>query len=110
MNKLTKDLAEALRDGTLAGTDVKAPDETDGAAVSRILGMADQFIEDWRDDQRDVGVADPDLDEREREWAYWRPRIVACVNACAGMSTEQLEELDNGQLADIGHYWLRDSK
>lgn len=70
---------------------IKRPDESDEAAVDRVLGIADQFMEDWRKDAQDGGdPKDQDLVEREAEWHYWRPRILACVNACAGIPTVAL--------------------
>lgn len=50
------------------------------ADADRLLGLADQFLEDWketdRDDRRDGGV-DPDLVERQAEFAAIRPLFVA---------------------------------
>lgn len=61
--------------------------ENDGATVDRLLGLADQCLEDWREDANDGGDPhDTDLIERETEWEHWRPRIVACVNACQGVA------------------------
>ena len=70
---------------------VKAAGETDRAAADRILGLADQCIEEWRADAEDGGDPnDEELIEREAEWRYWRPRLIACVEACAGIPTEDL--------------------
>lgn len=53
-----------------------------GMTVDRLLGMADQFIEDWNDD----APHDPTMLERKGEWDEWRPRIVACVEACVAIA------------------------
>ena len=53
-----------------------------GMTVDRLLGLADQFLEDWEDDP----PKDPTLLERKAEWDEWRPRIVACVEACVAIA------------------------
>lgn len=74
-----------------------ADPDGDAATAERLLGLADQFLEDWQqDDGRDAD--DGELAERKQEWAQWRPRILACVNACQGIPTELLESLDPGEL------------
>lgn len=58
-----------------------APGETIGETVDRLLGMADQFLEDWRESVDDDTARDSDLDEREKEWEAVRPLILQRVNA-----------------------------
>ena len=61
--------------------------ETPAKAVDRLLGMADQFLDDWESEERDGGDED-ELQEaitRFQEWQKWRPIIVAAVEAqCIG--------------------------
>lgn len=75
-----------------AQVSVPHPSRTaDGQTVDRLLGLADQFMADWREDVDDCASAhDADLVEREAEWVQWRPRIIACVNAVAGIGTDLL--------------------
>lgn len=42
-----------------------------------------------------------------RDYANAR-RIVAAVNAVAGMTTEELESFGHGELAEMGRAWLAD--
>lgn len=58
-----------------------APGETIGETVDRVLGMADQFLEDWRESVDDDTARDSDLEEREQEWGVVRPLILQRVNA-----------------------------
>lgn len=58
-----------------------APGETIGETVDRVLCMADQFLEDWRESVDDDTARDSDLDEREQEWETVRPLILQRVNA-----------------------------
>ncbi|ERJ38673.1 hypothetical protein L810_6890 [Burkholderia sp. AU4i] len=58
------------------------------ADADRLLGLADQFLEDWketdRDDRRDGG-ADPELVERQAEYAAIRPLFVAAPEMFAAI-------------------------
>lgn len=49
------------------------------ADVDRILGLADQFLEDWEDCQKDEHPddRDPDCAERRREFDALRPLLLA---------------------------------
>lgn len=58
------------------------------ADAERVLGLADQFLENWketdRDDRRDGGV-DPELVERQAEYAAIRPLFVAAPEIFAAI-------------------------
>ncbi len=82
--------------------------ETDVQTADRLLGLADQFLDDWRESVEDYSEDDADVSEREAEWKQWRPRILACIDACAGMSTEEIQGLGNGELAACAQNWLRE--
>lgn len=60
------------------------------ADADRLLGLADQFLEDWketdRDDRRDGG-ADPELVERQTEFAAIRPLFVAAPEMFSALQT-----------------------
>ena len=47
--------------------------------VDRIVGIADQFLEDWStsDSEQPASDRDPALPERENEWDTVRPLLVA---------------------------------
>ncbi len=45
--------------------------------VDRVLGIADQFLEDWAEDAVQSGKRDPDYEERSEEWKVLRPLLVA---------------------------------
>ncbi|WP_176000282.1 hypothetical protein [Burkholderia vietnamiensis] len=71
------------------------------ADADRLLGLADQFLEDWketdRDDRRDGGV-DPELVERQAEYAAIRPLFVAAPEMLAAIQElfPSLELLPDG--------------
>lgn len=72
----------------------------DGQVAHNLLGMADQFISDWRKDVDTCGGPDDaELVEREAEWVQWRPRILACVNALAGVDIAVLERGNREEIA-----------
>lgn len=62
----------------------------DTAAAERLLGLGDQFIENWIADQADVPAAekDPDLAERKAEWEAIRPVLAsapALLSTCVAI-------------------------
>ena len=72
----TKQLADALRDAQRA-----QPVSVTTMDVDRVLGMADQFLEDWRESVDDDTARDSELEEREQEWSVIRALILHRVNA-----------------------------
>lgn len=84
---------------TAVTTQAQEATEPDAATVDRLLGLADQFLADWKDTDSDEhpNDRDPDLPEREAEWAEWRPRIVACVQACTGIPTDVLQVISEAR-------------
>ena len=97
----TKQLADALRDAILCVDPHQNPETfkcaRDALAaydaqqaqpvsvttmdVDRVLGMADQFLEDWRESVDDDTARDSELEEREQEWSVIRALILHRVNA-----------------------------
>ena len=97
----TKQLADALRDvilcvdphhnpetfkcarDALAAYDAQQaqPVSVTTMDVDRVLGMADQFLEDWRESVDDDTARDSELEEREQEWSVIRALILHRVNA-----------------------------
>lgn len=45
--------------------------------VDSLLGLADQFLEDWAEDAVQAGKPDPDYEERMAEWTATRPVLLA---------------------------------
>ena len=62
-----------------------------GMTVDRLLGLADQFLSDWEE----YSPKDPTLLERKAEWDEWRPRIVACVEACVAIAVMEAHSIDS---------------
>jgi hypothetical protein len=80
--------------------------ETRVQTCDRLLGMADQFLEDWRVSASEDGREDADLDEREREWEANRGYILACVNALQGMTLAEIESFGApGELGRCAQLW-----
>ena len=44
--------------------------------VDRLLGLADQFLEDWAEDAVREGKSDEDYEQRSAEWSVVRPLLV----------------------------------
>ena len=61
--------------------------------VDRVLGMADQFLEDWRESVDDDIARDSELEEREKEWPVIRALILQRVNAHDGL-VSALRDID----------------
>ena len=72
----TKQLADALRDAQRA-----QPVYVTTMDVDRVLGMSDQFLEDWRESVDDDTARDSELEEREQDWPFIRALILHRVNA-----------------------------
>ena len=72
----TKQLADALRDAQRA-----QPVYVTTMDVDRVLGMSDQFLEDWRESVDDDTARDSELEDREQEWPFIRALILHRVNA-----------------------------
>jgi hypothetical protein len=45
--------------------------------VDRLLGLADQFLEDWAEDAVQGGKPDEDFEQRSRGWKATRPLLVS---------------------------------
>jgi hypothetical protein len=45
--------------------------------VDRILGLSDQFLEEWAEDAVQAGKRDLEYEERAAEWKTVRPLLVA---------------------------------
>ncbi|MDW5266153.1 MULTISPECIES: hypothetical protein [Acidobacteriaceae] len=47
------------------------------ADVDRLLGLPDQFLEDWAEDAFQGGRRDRDYEERSAEWSAIRPLLMS---------------------------------
>ena len=45
--------------------------------VDRLLGLADQFLDDWAEDAVQGGKPDEDYEQRSAEWKVIRPILVS---------------------------------
>jgi hypothetical protein len=54
-------------------TQAPSPQDLTSADVDRLLGLADQFLEDWETNQ---GIDDPECRQRRIEWDLVRPVLV----------------------------------
>lgn len=53
--------------------------------VDRILGLADQFLDEWAEDAVQAGRRDPDYEGRAEEWKTLRPLLVAAPTLLRGL-------------------------
>lgn len=75
---------------------MKITELMDRVDVDRLLGLADQFLDDWAEDAVQDGKRDPDYEERMAEWTALRPVLLASpkflqalleiINSCDGSS------------------------
>jgi hypothetical protein len=45
--------------------------------VDRLLGLADQFLDDWAEDAVQGGKPDEDYEQRSTEWKVVRPLLIS---------------------------------
>lgn len=60
-------------------------EEYSSADVDRLLGLADQLLDDWAEDAVQADERDPDYEERSREWAEIRPLLLAAPEMLRGL-------------------------
>ena len=51
----------------------------------RLLGLADQFLENWAEDAVQAGTPDDDYENRQAEWTAIRPLLVAAPTMLAAL-------------------------
>lgn len=55
------------------------------ADVDRLLGLADQFLDDWAEDAVQGDKRDPAYEQRTQEWAAIRPLLLAAPEMLRGL-------------------------
>jgi hypothetical protein len=53
--------------------------------VGRLLGLADQFLDDWEEDAVQGGKPDEDYEQRSTEWKVIRPLLVSAPVMLKGL-------------------------
>jgi|HubBroStandDraft_6_1064221.scaffolds.fasta_scaffold3689448_1 hypothetical protein len=53
--------------------------------VDRLLGLADQFLDDWAEDAVQGGKPDEDYEQRSTEWKVIRPLLVSAPVMLKGL-------------------------
>jgi hypothetical protein len=53
--------------------------------VDRLLGLADQFLDDWAEDAVQGGKPDEDYEQRSTEWKVIRPILVSAPAMFKGL-------------------------
>ena len=53
--------------------------------VGRLLGLADQFLDDWAEDAVQGGKPDEDYERRSTEWKVIRPLLVSAPVMLKGL-------------------------
>jgi hypothetical protein len=61
----------------LKGNQMLTIDTCSSADVDRLLGLADQFLDDWAEDAVQGGQPDEDYEQRSTEWKAIRPLLVS---------------------------------
>ena len=55
------------------------------ADVDRLLGLADQLLDDWAEDLVQLGKPDAEYEERLAEWTRLRPLLVSAPELLGGL-------------------------
>jgi hypothetical protein len=65
------------------------------ADADRLLGLADQCLEDWAEDAIQAGERDMEYEERNAEWQAIRPLLVAAPELLQALvrSTDTMREI-----------------
>jgi hypothetical protein len=63
----------------------RAIDSWSSEDVDRVLGLTDQFLEDWAEDAVQSGQRDVAYEERSSEWSAMRPLLVAAPELLRGL-------------------------
>jgi hypothetical protein len=63
----------------------RAIDSWPSEEVDRVLGLADQFLEDWAEDAVQAGQRDAAYEERSSEWSAIRPLLLAAPELLRGL-------------------------
>lgn len=71
--------------GHASGSPVSAIDSWSPEDVDRVLGLADQFLEDWAEDAVQSGQRDAAYEERSSEWSAMRPLLRAAPELLRGL-------------------------
>lgn len=53
--------------------------------VDRLLGLADQFLDDWAEDAVQAGKPDEDYEQRSKEWMAIRPLLISAPAMLKGL-------------------------
>jgi hypothetical protein len=65
---------------------MKDPNLFTTANIDRLLGLADQFLDDWAEDAVQSGKPDADYEERTAEWAFIRPLLLLTPELLKGLT------------------------
>jgi hypothetical protein len=69
----------------LKGNQMLTIDTCSSADVDRLLGLADQFLDDWAEDAVQGGKPDEDYEQRSTEWKVIRPLLVSASVMLKGL-------------------------
>ena len=85
------------------------------ADADRLLGLGDQFLEDWGESARRHGECGHDCEERAAEWEAIRPLLVSAPNLLAVLAEAEIcwgdefasdNPIDGGDLVAWFAEWL----
>jgi hypothetical protein len=69
----------------LKGDQMLTIDSCSSADVDRLLGLADQFLDDWAEDAVQGGKPDDDYEQRSTDWKVIRPLLVSAPAMFKGL-------------------------
>jgi hypothetical protein len=85
------------------------------ADADRLLGLADQFLEDWAESARRHGECGHDCEERAAEWETIRPLLASAPNLLAVLGEAETRwgdefasdsPIDGGDLVEWFAAWI----
>jgi len=69
----------------LKGKQMLTIDTCSTTDVDRLLGLADQFLDDWAEDAVQGGKPDEDYEQRSTEWKAIRPLLLSAPAMLKGL-------------------------
>jgi hypothetical protein len=84
----------------LKGNQMLTIDTCSSADVDRLLGLADQFLDDWAEDAVQGGKPDEDYEQRSTEWKAIRPLLLSAPAMLKGL--KEIAHICQGSSDPIG--------
>ena len=72
--------------------------------ADRLLGLADQFLEDWAIDAVEDGQPDPDYEQCQKDWEAIRPLLAAAPVMLDALTWQEMADADPAASRRKGYF------